>query len=74
MNLIDILMHATFFITECVVTSRALNSAACVAAISAHMGGHPLLAYVNGALCLYDGCLLVSYVLYVLLLKGGRRP
>lgn len=63
---LDLLAYSSFFITECVTTSRALNSAECVGVASKPFEGHPLIAYVNGASCVWDGCFILSHALYAL--------
>jgi len=59
-NPLDFILSIGFFITECVTTSRALNSTACVSAASEPFDGHPLLAYVNGISAVWDGCYILS--------------
>lgn len=65
-NPLDLLLYTGFFIAECVTTSRALNSDECVKAAGAPFDGHPLIAYVNGISCVWDGCFILSHALYVL--------
>ena len=60
----DIVMHLVYFIVECVITSVSLNSPACVEVMSSAFGGHPMIAYVNGLSCVWDGCLTLSVALY----------
>ena len=60
----DIVMHLVYFIVECVITSVSLNSPACVEVMSSEFGGHPMIAYVNGLSCVWDGCLTLSVALY----------
>lgn len=57
-------VHAAYFVVECVLTSVSLNSDQCVNAMSNPFGGHPLLAYVNGISCAWDGCFVLSIALY----------
>lgn len=64
-NPLDLVMSAGFFVTECVATSRALNTDACVSAASQPFDGHPLIAYVNGISAVWDGCYVLSYALFV---------
>ena len=65
-NPIDILLFFSFFVTECVTTSRSLNTEECVTAASEPFEGHPLIAYVNGIAAAWDGCFILSHALYVL--------
>jgi hypothetical protein len=65
----DLIVHLAFFVTECVITSRSLNTPECVAAASEPFGGHPLLTYVNGISCVWDGCYILACALFVLLNK-----
>ena len=71
-DLFDICLHLGCFIIECVVTSCALNSPACVEAMSAPFGGHPMIAYVNGLSCAWDGCLTLSVALFVSIDRRAR--
>jgi hypothetical protein len=64
-NPMDLIMSAGFFVTECVTTSRALNTDVCVTAASQPFDGHPLIAYVNGISAAWDGCYVLSYALFV---------
>ena len=64
-NPLDFIMSTGFFITECVTTSRALNTDACVSAASGPFDGHPLLAYVNGISAVWDGCYVLSCAMLV---------
>ena len=64
-NPLDFIMSTGFFITECVTTSRALNTDACVSAASGPFDGHPLLAYVNGISAVWDGCYVLSCAMFV---------
>lgn len=66
MNPLDIALFFTFFISECVTTSRSLNIRECLVAISEPFDGHPLIAYVNGISAAWDGCYILSHALYVL--------
>ena len=63
----DLVMHAFFFITECVFTSRSLNNSECVTAAGEPFDGHPLIAYVNGVSCAWDGCYVLSFALFSIL-------
>ena len=65
-NPIDILLFSSFFVTECVTTSRSLNAEECVLAASDPFDGHPLIAYVNGIAAAWDGCYILSHALYIL--------
>ena len=64
-NPIDVLLFFLFFVTECITTSRSLNTEECVAAASEPFDGHPLIAYVNGISAAWDGCYILSHALYV---------
>jgi hypothetical protein len=64
-NPLDLIMSSAFFVTECVTTSRALNTDACVTAASDPFDGHPLIAYVNGLSAVWDGCYILSHALFV---------
>jgi len=65
---LDLIMHFVFFINECVTTSRSLNSPECISAVgSSFGGGHPLLIYVNGISCVWDGCYILACALFELL-------
>jgi len=65
----DLLVHMAFFVIECVVTSRSLNTPDCVRAAGEPFDGHPLLVYVNGISCVWDGCYILACALFVLLNK-----
>ena len=68
----DIVVHLVYFIVECVVTSCSLNSPACVDVMSTPFGGHPMIAYVNGLSCAWDGCLTLSVALYASIDRRSR--
>lgn len=69
---LDLIVYTCFFIVECATTSRSLNSDQCLAAISAHFDGHPLIAYVNGISCVCDGCFVLSNALFALVTRRLR--
>ena len=60
----DMMVHLVYFCIEVVVTSCSLNSVSCVQVMSTPFGGHPMIAYVNGISCVWDGCLTLSVALY----------
>ena len=60
----DMFVHLVYFCVEVAVTSCALNSVNCVDVMSSHFSGHPMIAYVNGLSCAWDGCLTLSVALY----------
>jgi hypothetical protein len=66
-NPLDLIMYTVFFVIECVTTSRALNTDSCVSAASEPLDGHPLIAYVNGVAAVWDGCYILSHVLFVVI-------
>jgi len=68
-NPIDVLLFFSFFVTECVTTSRSLNTEECVIATSKEFEGHPLISYVNGIAAAWDGCYILSHALYILVKK-----
>ena len=65
----DLIIHMGFFVSEVIITSRSLNTPACVAAASAPFDGHPLIMYVNGVSCVWDGCYILACALFVVLKK-----
>ena len=65
-NPVDVVLFFAFFVTECVTTSRSLNTEECVTATSNSFEGHPLLSYVNGIAAVWDGCYILSHALYIL--------
>ena len=60
----DMFVHLVYFCIEVAVTSCALNSVNCVDVMSSSFYGHPMIAYVNGLSCVWDGCLTLSVALY----------
>jgi hypothetical protein len=62
---LNVIMYTLFFVLECIVTSQSLNSAVCIKAMSEHPG-HPILAYVNGITCVYDGAYVLSHALFAI--------
>ncbi len=68
----DMLFHLIHFCVECVITSFALNSSECVNVMASPFGGHPMIAYVNGLWCAWDGCLALSVALYATINRGGK--
>jgi len=65
----DLIIHMGFFVSEVIITSRSLNTPECVAAASASFDGHPLIMYVNGISCVWDGCYILACALFVMLKK-----
>jgi hypothetical protein len=65
----DLVIHMGFFVSEVIVTSRSLNMPECVAAASEAFDGHPLIMYVNGISCAWDGCYILACALFVVLNK-----
>jgi len=65
----DLIIHMGFFVSEVIVTSRSLNSPGCVSAASEPFDGHPLIMYVNGISCVWDGCYILACALFVVLNK-----
>ena len=61
---LDFIAHMAFFITECLTTSRALNTAECITSAGAQSA-----AYVNGLTCVWDGCYVLACVLHAILQK-----
>ena len=68
LHCLNILMYTLFFVVECIETSQSLNSPECVQAIS-RPSGHPMLAYINGVTCVYDGAYVLSHALFAILNK-----
>ena len=66
---LNLVLYTSFFVIECITTSRALNSQACLEATRNAFNGPPMISYVNGLLCVWDGCYVLSHVLYILLIK-----
>ena len=60
----DMVVHLVYFCIEVIVTSCSLNSVSCMQVMSTPFGGHPMIAYVNGISCVWDGCLTLSVALY----------
>ena len=67
LTLLNLVIDTIFFITECVMTSKSLNSQKCVTSASATFNGHPMIAYVNGLACVWDGSFILSHVLFLML-------
>ncbi len=65
---LDLIIHIVFFVLECITTSRALNTPECIVAASKQSGG-PLIAYVNGISCVWDGCYILACALYAVVNK-----
>ena len=68
----DMIVHLVYFCVECTITSCSLNSRHCVEFMSNPFGGHPIIAYVNGISCAWDGCLTLSMALYTSIDRSGR--
>ncbi len=66
--LLNLVVDTVFFITEVVMTSKSLNSKECVDSASAQFSGHPMIAYVNGLACVWDGSFILSHVLFLMLM------
>ena len=67
LSLLNLVVDTIFFITECVMTSKSLNSRECVDSASKAFNGHPMIAYVNCLACVWDGCFILSHVLFLML-------
>jgi hypothetical protein len=61
---LDFIMHVAFFIIQCIVTSRAFNTAECITSD----GAEPL-TYVNCISCVWDGCYVLACALHAALFK-----
>jgi hypothetical protein len=66
-SLLNLVLDTIFFITECVMTSRSLDSRVCVISASIPFNGHPMIAYVNGLAATWDGSFILSHVLFLML-------
>ena len=67
LSLLNMVVDIIFFITECVMTSKSLNSKECVDSASNAFNGHPIIAYVNFLTCVWDGCYILSHVMSLML-------
>lgn len=67
LSLLNLVIDTIFFITECVMTSKSLNSKECIVSASDAFLGHPMIAYVNGVACVWDGSYILSHVLFLML-------
>ena len=67
----DMSVHMAYFCVEVVVTSCSLNSVNCLEVMSSPFGGHPMIAYVNGISCVWDGCLTLSLALFTSIDRRG---
>jgi hypothetical protein len=65
--LLNLMVDMSFFVAECVMTSKSLDSERCVAAAGVSSGGHPIIMYVNFLACVWDGCFIFSHVLFLML-------
>jgi hypothetical protein len=66
-SLLNLVVDVIFFTTECVITSKSLNSEECVNSCSKAFHGHPMIAYVNALNCVWDGSHILSHVLFLML-------
>ena len=66
-SLLNLSIDAIFFITEIVMTSRSLDSKQCVESAGVPFNGHPMIAYVNGLVCVWDGSFILAHVLFLML-------
>ncbi len=67
LSLLNLVVDTIFFITECVMTSKSLSSKECVVSAAGSASGHPMIAYVNGLACVWDGSYILSHVLFLML-------
>ena len=67
LSLLNLVVDTIFFVTECVMTSKSLNSKECVISAGSTFNGHPMIAYVNGLACVWDGSFILSHVLFLIL-------
>lgn len=65
--LLNLLIDTIFFVTECVMTSKSLDSVQCVNTAGQPFGGHPIIMYVNCLACIWDGTFIFSHILFLLL-------
>jgi hypothetical protein len=65
--LFNLVIDTAFFTTECVMTSKSLNSEQCVVEANKVFGGHPMIMYVNSLACFWDGSFILSHVLFLML-------
>ena len=66
-SLLNMAIDTIFFVTECVMTSVSLDSTECVNSASIPFNGHPMIAYVNCLVCVWDGSFILSHVLFLML-------
>ncbi len=67
LSLLNLVIDTIFFIVECVMTSKSLSSKECVVSTGNAFSGHPMLAYVNGVACVWDGSYIFAHVLFLML-------
>ena len=68
----DMVMHFVYFCIECGVASHSLNSSECVSVMATPFDGHPMIAYVNGLSCAWDGCLTLSVAMFASVNRSRR--
>jgi hypothetical protein len=66
-SLLNMAIDTVFFVTECVMTSVSLDSKECVNSASIPFNCHPMIAYVNCLVCVWDGSFILSHVLFLML-------
>lgn len=67
LSLLNLIIDTIFFITECVMTSKSLDSRECIESAGEAFYGHPMIAYVNVLACVWDGSYILSHVLFLML-------
>jgi hypothetical protein len=65
--LLNLVVDTAFFVTECVMTSKSLDSPQCVISAGLPFGGHPMIMYVNCLACIWDGSFIFSHILFLML-------
>ena len=65
--LLNFVVDTAFFIVECTLTSRSLNTSLCVISAGLVFGGHPMIMYLNFLACVWDGSFILSHVLFLML-------
>jgi hypothetical protein len=68
LHYLNVTVYTVFFVVECIETSQSLNTPECVKVMS-QPTGHPMLAYINGVTCVYDGAYVLSHALFAILNK-----
>jgi hypothetical protein len=63
---LNLVVDIAFFIVECTLTSRSLDTPLCVISAGLVFGGHPMIIYLNFLACVWDSSFILTHVMFLM--------